>query len=213
MYSRIFEAWQRIFASFPPPGPAVMELGAAGDPQNCLLTPLHRARPDGRYVGVNLGTTAPATPARPYEMVAANANDLSVFGGGTFDAVITNAMLEHDRAFWRTLAEVRRVLRPGGLFYVGVPGYATKEPPAHQAVARLCDSRVGRVPVVGDALRRARHSRLQATRTFMFHAAPDDYWRFSEEAVRQVLLEGMDCLFFEQLLEPVRFLAVGRTPE
>jgi SAM-dependent methyltransferase len=33
-----------------------------------------------------------------------------------FDVVVSTSALEHDPEFWRTLAEVRRVLRPGGYF-------------------------------------------------------------------------------------------------
>lgn len=33
-----------------------------------------------------------------------------------FDVVISTSALEHDPQFWRTLGQVRRVLRPGGYF-------------------------------------------------------------------------------------------------
>lgn len=38
------------------------------------------------------------------------------FGDASFDTVVSTSMLEHDPAFWRTLPEVARVLRPGGHF-------------------------------------------------------------------------------------------------
>ena len=44
-----------------------------------------------------------------------NANALE-FEEGSFDVVVSTSMLEHDPAFWRTLPEVGRVLRPGGHF-------------------------------------------------------------------------------------------------
>ena len=48
-----------------------------------------------------------------------------------------------------------------------------------------------------------------STPTFMFHSAPHDYWRFSEQAVREVFFEGMDCLALSQVLSPIRIVAVG----
>ena len=38
------------------------------------------------------------------------------FPDASFDTVVSTSMLEHDQAFWRTLPEVARVLRPGGKF-------------------------------------------------------------------------------------------------
>lgn len=36
------------------------------------------------------------------------------FDADSFDVVVCTEVLEHDPAFWRTLDEIRRVLRPGG---------------------------------------------------------------------------------------------------
>lgn len=38
------------------------------------------------------------------------------FPDASFDCVVSTSALEHDPAFWKTLAEVGRVLRPGGHF-------------------------------------------------------------------------------------------------
>jgi SAM-dependent methyltransferase len=38
------------------------------------------------------------------------------FPDASFDVVVSTSMLEHDPAFWLTLPEVGRVLRPGGHF-------------------------------------------------------------------------------------------------
>ena len=44
------------------------------------------------------------------------------FGGGEFDGVVLDNVLEHLEAPEPLLAEVRRTLKPGGTFVVGVPG-------------------------------------------------------------------------------------------
>jgi SAM-dependent methyltransferase len=45
------------------------------------------------------------------------------FGDGFFDVVCANQVLEHMPHPRGELAEIRRVLRPGGLFYANVPNY------------------------------------------------------------------------------------------
>ena len=59
--------------------------------------------------------------------VAGNANDMHMFDDRSFDLVLCNATLEHDKRFWLSVAEMKRVLRPGGLLVIGVPGYV-KDP-------------------------------------------------------------------------------------
>ena len=67
-------------------------------------------------------------PARSYTSVAmdlaAPAELTSWFRGENgFDAVVCNAMLEHDKHFWKTIEEIHRVSRPGAIIAIGVPGY------------------------------------------------------------------------------------------
>jgi ubiquinone/menaquinone biosynthesis C-methylase UbiE len=69
-----------------------------------------------RYVGINLKGPPQTTTQYRRESVAGNANDLSMFEDGSVDAVLTNAMLEQHKAFWLTISEVRRVVRPGRYF-------------------------------------------------------------------------------------------------
>ena len=45
--------------------------------------------------------------------VRGNANHMSMFDDGMFDLVLCNATLEHDKFFWLSLAEMKRVLAPG----------------------------------------------------------------------------------------------------
>jgi SAM-dependent methyltransferase len=213
MHQRVFDAWLGIFDRFPPPGPVTIELGAPERPEDSLLAPLLRRNPDGRYIGVNLVYPLDAKERAPYELLESNANDLSVIDDASVDAVVSNAMLEHDEAFWLSLAEVRRVLRPGGLFYVGVPGYGSDPSAVQRSLGRVSRSRVGRQPLVRDGLRRLRHEVFGGTPTMVFHAAPDDFWRFSEQAVRRVFLKDMECLTLASVMTPPRFLAVGRKPQ
>lgn len=112
--------------------------------------------------------------------VAGNANDMRMFRSGAFDLVMSNAMLEHDRRFWKSVAEMRRVLRPSGVLIIGVPGFDAD--PAHET---------------GDA-----------TLTYKVHFEVD-YYRFSEQAVREVFFEGLKDVEARSLLTPPRFVASG----
>lgn len=53
--------------------------------------------------------------------VVANSHDLKQFLSGSRDVVVCIDMLEHDDAFWLTLAEIKRVLRVSGYFVCSVP--------------------------------------------------------------------------------------------
>jgi SAM-dependent methyltransferase len=54
--------------------------------------------------------------------IVADAEKLSAtFDEASFDVVVSTSMLEHTPHPWTVFDQVRRVLKPGGLFYVSVP--------------------------------------------------------------------------------------------
>src|SRR5918999_836159 len=59
--------------------------------------------------------------------VKGNANDMRQFQDDWFDLVVCCSTLEHDKRFWLSVAEMKRVLAPGGLLIIGVPGYVKDE--------------------------------------------------------------------------------------
>ena len=116
------------------------------------------------------------------EAVLGNANHMP-FGDESFDMVLTSATLEHDKHFWLSLVEMKRVLRPGGFLVISVPGY------------------------VKDAER----DRGRWTRTYKVHFA-FDYYRFSEQAVREVFFDGMERIGVDPILVPPRIVGHGYKP-
>jgi SAM-dependent methyltransferase len=98
------------------------------------------------------------------ELHVGNSNSLE-FLDQEFDCVMSSSVLEHDKYFWRSMDEIYRVLKPGGLFVVGVPIYMT-------------------LPT----------DYMNTTLTFKRHgiAYNADFYRFSEQAVREVLLEKFE---------------------
>jgi SAM-dependent methyltransferase len=77
-----------------------LELGSAN--VNGSVRPLF----SGEYVGIDHEQAAGVD-------IVMSAAALT-FEDASFDTVVSTSMLEHDPSFWRTLAEVGRVLRPGG---------------------------------------------------------------------------------------------------
>ena len=90
------------------------------------------------------------------------------------------ATLEHDKRFWLSVKEMQRVLRPGGLLVIGVPGYVKNTELDH-----------GR-----------------ATHTYRVHYE-FDYYRFSEQAVREVFFEGMRRVRVRPMMFPPRLIGHG----
>ena len=153
-----------------------LEVGGKTDSRSLLLCP----ELDGaQLVCLNVDEQGSVDAV---EFQQGNGNDMHMFEPDSFDVVASNAMLEHDRRFWLSVSEMRRVLRPGGLLFIGVPGY---------------------VPGTYDD--------GNATPTYRFHGR-QDYWRFSDLAVRTEFLGGFDDVQVADMLVPPRIVGHGRKP-
>ncbi len=129
-------------------------------------------------------------PGGPGEAVT---NDMrALFDDARFGTVIWNGTIAHDRFFWRTLEEVRRVLSPGGLLLVAAPGFSRA---ADRAGARALGAK-------GNAI-------ADATVTQRVQG-PRDYWRFSPRALRESVMAELELLELRTLMMPPRLFAVGR---
>lgn len=116
--------------------------------------------------------------------ITGNANDMrGVFPSNWFDLVVCNATLEHDKRFWLSVEEMRRVLRPGGLLVISVPGYVKNQE--------------------GNDL---------STSTYRVHYK-FDYYRFSEQAVREVFLAGLERKSVAHAMTPPRIFGSGYKPQ
>lgn len=135
---------------------AVLEVGAT---KNTLLDMPCFAQSRRVALNVQPFKVIPA-PLTNCEFVVGNSNNLP-FSDSVFDCVMSCSVLEHDKYFWKSVNEIYRVLKPGGIFIVGVPIYMT-------------------LPT----------DMMNSTLTFRRHgvAYNADYYRFSEQAVREVIL-------------------------
>jgi SAM-dependent methyltransferase len=185
-----------------PPGPKVVELGATTETAASFAPAMEGLE----YTGVDL---SPSVEDRNAGVVVGDANTMPEFADGSVDAVVTSSMLEHNPRFWLALGEIRRILRNDGLFFVGVPGYASEMSKVAR-LARVTRNGLNRRgmrwlgKVVGAAV---------ATRTYPMHLPPHDFYRFSPSAVQEVILEGFELLEFTSVLSPPHLIAVGRRLE
>jgi SAM-dependent methyltransferase len=117
------------------------------------------------------------------ESLVGNANDMSCFEDAMFDLVLCNATLEHDPFFWLSIAEMKRVLAPGGLLVIGTPGF----------------------------VRDREHDWGKMTATYRVHYK-FDYYRFSEQAYRDVFFADMEDVKVAAILRPPRLIGHGWKP-
>jgi SAM-dependent methyltransferase len=129
-----------------------------------------------RRVALNLRFDKISADLEKTEMIVGNSNQMQ-FADESFDCVLSCSALEHDKYFWRSTREIRRVLKKGGYFVVGVPIYMT-------------------LPTDQD------HTTVTYARHGIAYNA--DYYRFSEQAVREV--------FFEEYEEVTDEIIVRRSP-
>jgi SAM-dependent methyltransferase len=178
-------------------GRAVLEVGATGSPDTLLTIPALSGA--ARKVGLNM-EPQPALPG--VEMVAGNANAMTMFADGMFDVVLCNSMLEHDRNFWLSIAEMRRVLRSGGLMMLGVPAFTARR----RLLPRLAAA-AGRIWRTRGLAGVAASSPVLAV-----HRFPADYYRFGLDAVQDVFFAGMDVVSIDEVMNPPRLIGVARRP-
>jgi SAM-dependent methyltransferase len=195
MHPAVRGEFQRLLAARGAAG-AVLEIGAR--PRADTLLTLPALAGAAERIGLDLDG-----PHRcpGFEIRRGDANRMD-FPAARFDVIVSNSVLEHDPRFWLTLSEIRRVARPGALVVLGVPGYgAGPRWPAPLAP-------LGRLPLVGAAVQ----AWLASTPTLLVHEFPGDYYRFSAQAMREVLLAGFVGIEVVRVLRPPRFVGAGRVP-
>jgi len=195
MHPAVFQVFDEICRAHNIRGD-VLEIGATPDGSTLLNLP-SRARARER-IGIN---KSGASRFESFAILQADANHLDCFPNQHFDAVLCNAVLEHDPFFWKTLAEIRRVARVGALIVIGAPGYAELESDKRLRRWLASLARLTRKP---DGWPR-QHSTL----TLGVHNFPGDYYRFSEQTFREVFFAGMTDVTIRTTLVPPRFVGAG----
>ncbi len=192
MHPKVFQEFERICSGSDIHG-IILEIGTTPDHQSLLsMKALQNAK---EKIGIDING--------PFEynditVVKGNANSMTCFGDNQFDVVLCNAMLEHDKYFWKTVIEIKRVCKPGGLVIIGVPGFA--EFPAEEKIRPI----LAKIPLLKKLNR--------VTVTLPIHNHPGDFYRFSPQAMRDVLLKGMTDIHVLQIMVPPRIIGYGIKP-
>jgi SAM-dependent methyltransferase len=189
MHHTIYSEFRAIISQLNTTG-EILEIGAV--PQENTLLNIDLLR-DRKRVGVNI---APASSYNGFDILQASATDLSIFETGRFECVLSNATIEHEKHFWKICAEIRRVLRPGGVAIVGAPGYSQESDTERLALSK---------PAGADPLAEWDVTTL----VYRYHGAPKDYYRFSEDAFREVIFEGYRDVSIRTVMVPPRLIGSG----
>lgn len=200
MHPRIYQEFENIFAPRQVRG-SVLEIGAM--PSDLSLLAMKSLSQASEKIGLDL---CEASEYKDFKILQGNSNSMDCFPNDKFDLVLCASVLEHDKYFWKTLAEIRRVTKPGGIIAIGVPGYGkTRIEKINRVWSRL--------PLVR---RLSRHQYLNAffhsTLTFEIHNWPGDFYRFSPQAVREVFMEGLEQVEVRSVMLPPRHIGVGIKP-
>ena len=110
MHQTVLDWTKKIATEYPVKGSSILEVGAFN--VNGSVKPFFTEA--ASYVGVDM---------RPGPGVDAvmNAQNL-IFPDQKFDWVISTEMLEHDAAFWKSMKEMGRVLKPKGYLLITARG-------------------------------------------------------------------------------------------
>jgi SAM-dependent methyltransferase len=190
MHPRVNDTYQELAQKYEMKGP-FLEVGV-GHALNAILSGSYFLGKPQRFA-TNLSDMAVVDEPDDdkIQFIRCNANNMrDSFADGQFGTVLCNAMIEHDKYFWRSLDEMKRVLAPGGILAIGAPGYVARK--------YLDDD------IISEEL-------PKATITFDVHSKPD-YWRFSRTAFKEVICEGLEILETCVVLRVPILVAVARKP-
>ena len=197
MHEKIYEQFDRICRERRAGG-AVLETGAV--PSDASLLALPSLKNAVSKTGVNLD---PPSRYKDFAILQVNSNLMNCFGSNQFDTVLCNATLEHDKHFWKTLAEIQRVAKPGALVVLGAPGYT------RPGLEKWAKKIARKLPFAGTAFRGRLDDLCASTLTLHVHNYPGDYYRFSPQTFREVFFEGMREVEIFPLLTPPRIIGSG----
>lgn len=193
MHPKVYREFEKICSQRCLRG-AVLEVGAVPDETSLLnMKSLEGVK---EKIGINLEGPF---QYRDFSILQGNSNDMACFENDRFNVVLCNSVLEHDKFFWKTVAEMKRVTKPGGLLVIGAPGY--KE----LVGERLINGIFSKVPLLSQLLG-------AFTIVLRVHNFPGDYYRFSLQTFREVLFEGMHEVELRAVLMPPRILGSGIKP-
>ena len=199
MHPRLLSEYKKILKGLNIKG-SILEVGANPDYKKSLLS-LKELDNATEKIGLNLD--GPYT-FKDFSIVKGNSNSMKMFNDQKFDLVLCNAVSEHDKFFWKTISEINRVLKKGGLVIYGAPGFKRYNLEKLQSAIHL-------IPIIKKLGRTKYFNFLFATSiTHKVHDAPGDYYRFSPACFKEVFLEGYEDKKVWEVMAPPRIIGIGK---
>ena len=189
----VFKEFERVCSERKVTG-SVLEIGAL--PRHNTLLNMECLRGAKERIGINL---LEPSEYEDIKILQCNANRMDCFEDEKFDLVLCNAVLEHDKHFWLSIAEIKRVTKSGGMVVICGPGYKK-----FRWERRFLRHTLRLIPGMRGLSR--------CTLVTRVHNAPGDYYRYSEQAVREMFFEGMKDVKVHSMLIPPRVFGVGIKP-
>lgn len=188
MHIRVRDIFRRILNNWAPPVDSVLEIGAT--PTNYTLLTLERFKNTKLKIGIHLEKSC---KYKDFTIKEGNSNNMKMFKNEEFDCVLCSSTFEHDKYFWKSLSEMKRVLKNGGLLVICVPGF----------VKTFLDK--------SPFCYRSRFLLNNITFTHCIHYTKDfgDYYRFSIQTVKKVFLEGLVKKEVYKVLFPPSIIGKG----
>lgn len=191
----------------------ILEVGATPDERSLLNSNLLSNAET--KVGINLNGGSYSD----FEVKEGNANNM-MFDDDTFDIILCNATLEHDKNFWKTISEIKRVAKEDCTIIIGIPGYTEKfrrrklnpRKLLYEMKNKFKENSFQKYPHI--AISELKNwiiatNRYSYTPTYVVHDAPGDYYRFSKQSVEEVFLKNCIDKEIEEVMMPPRIIGKG----
>jgi len=178
MHKKVYRKFEKICSKFEIRG-CVLEVGAMPEESSLLNMPCLKHASE--KIGINLEGPY---QYKDFPIIKGNANSMGCFNDGQFDAVLCNSVLEHDKYFWKTVSEIKRVTRKDGLIVIGAPGFTE----SHTLPLSV------------------------ATAVLAVHNFPGDYYRFSPQAFKEIIFDGLKDVRIFSVMSVPRIIGCGIKP-
>ena len=197
MHPRVYQEFEQICSEKNISG-SILEVGAV--PSSSSLLCMKSLENATERIGINLDGPH---EFNNFKIHKGNANFMDCFEDEMFDVVLCNSVLEHDKYFWRTIAEIKRVTKIGGLIIIGTPGYKYLK-------AEEIKLFLSKIPLIRNLYSHQYLNLLfRATITLQIHNHPGDYYRFSPQTFQEVFFEDIDDVEIRSIMLPPRIIGVG----
>ncbi len=197
MHPVVYNKFEKICSEMNIEG-SVLEIGSI--PSNESLLCMESLRTAKKKIGLNIEGPY---KFRDFKIIKGNSNSMDGLSDESFDVVLCNATLEHDKYFWKTIDEIKRVTKPGGLVVIGVPGYT------YYKIERI-KKYFMKIPFLNKfVLNKNLNFLFTGTLTFQIHSYPHDYYRFSMHTFKEVFFDGFENVIVESIMIPPRIIGRG----